>query len=601
MEGVSENQDARRKFCLNELDDVELNLMQTALIYCPNTGGHRHMYAKAFADYFCAKGYQVVFTYCGLLSGETKAWPFSVHESSFIASFANRPDVTMVSLRDCYQPKRQVKLIRSLQEKYHADQTVIIDGDAIQWQLAAQALPWKTPFRNNTTGIFLFSEFMHRGAVALRELFAQWFLHMVLFKHQPILDHHIWLDEVLMKSARMARYVFVPDILSEPEPWAVSEENRRFAERISQKVDAFLKENEQRTPVLLFGELEPRKGSDWLYRLVAEDESLFLIQAGRVKHNVQFPWSQVLARECLLKQGRLLEIPCYIDSIDLVKKLFSIPRIMAMPYREFYRTSGNMLYAVMNGKPVLAPNRGLLALRIKKHGVGLVYDYGDYNSFKERFYNMQSHAETYDEPLKKYASTFLGAGLERMFDQWFEGAEHCEPEWSQVPERTLGELVYWRLFRKLPYVRPLLKIGKRVYGLLRAFAKRMILNIRIAQHECFVRKRWKKLAGKSITIYGAGAHSRWLEKVVKRMADGPEIVAVLDDHPKPELRLFGLPVITPDTWEYEKNSSILLSTDVSQGIMAKKCRESFGEHISLIDLYRDCSVGPYPKKEKYIQ
>lgn len=97
-----------------------------------------------------------------------------------------------------------------------------------------------------------------------------------------------------------------------------------------------------------------------------------------------------------------------------------------------------------------------------------------------------------------------------------------------------------------------------------------------------------------IALFGAGKHSLWLEQ---RTGDGerPEIIAVLDEHPRKNVTIFDLkPILAAD---FDKNTvdAIILSSDCFQEQMRKRCRELYGHEIKLIDLYEGLPPGPYPK------
>ena len=110
----------------------------------------------------------------------------------------------------------------------------------------------------------------------------------------------------------------------------------------------------------------------------------------------------------------------------------------------------------------------------------------------------------------------------------------------------------------------------------------------------FVREKWDKLSGRSIAVYGAGSHSRWLESITAGMG-GPRVVAVLDQSPDPAIRLWNMSPVKPGELDPTQVHAILLSSDVHQSEMAAQCRGIIGNETTIIDLYEGLSPGPYRK------
>jgi len=118
----------------------------------------------------------------------------------------------------------------------------------------------------------------------------------------------------------------------------------------------------------------------------------------------------------------------------------------------------------------------------------------------------------------------------------------------------------------------------------------------------YVREVWRRLgsAGPSgaplpIAIFGAGAHSRWLECITGGVTPAPRVVAVLDDHPGAE-SFWGVRPARPETWDTAPAAAILISSDTCPARLRERCQAVFGDRLSIIALYSGFPPGPYPKK-----
>jgi|GEM_PF-4557517 len=108
------------------------------------------------------------------------------------------------------------------------------------------------------------------------------------------------------------------------------------------------------------------------------------------------------------------------------------------------------------------------------------------------------------------------------------------------------------------------------------------------------RAYWKNLKSRRIAVFGAGAHTLWLEHILD-LNEGPSIVSILDDKPSKKRKIWGLPVISPVSWKPAKNDAILLSSDVHATLMATRCIELYGSHVKILNPYANTPEGPYPK------
>jgi glycosyltransferase involved in cell wall biosynthesis len=97
-----------------------------------------------------------------------------------------------------------------------------------------------------------------------------------------------------------------------------------------------------------------------------------------------------------------------------------------------------------------------------------------------------------------------------------------------------------------------------------------------------------------MAIFGAGAHTLWLEKICQGLVD-VKITAILDDNPEGKAPIFGLKPVKADSFNPGTLDTILLSSDCRQQEMTLRCKHLYGGNVRLIDLYEGLPPGPYQK------
>jgi hypothetical protein len=97
-----------------------------------------------------------------------------------------------------------------------------------------------------------------------------------------------------------------------------------------------------------------------------------------------------------------------------------------------------------------------------------------------------------------------------------------------------------------------------------------------------------------VAIFGAGAHSSWLQTTVHDI-DGPIVVAVLDDAPSGKPALWGKNVTSSGSWDPKGADAIILSSDTVTDLMKRRCQQLYGVSVKAVSLYDGLPPGPYPK------
>lgn len=559
------------------------------MVYSPNTGGHRHIYCYKFINGLLQQNLNVVFVYAGIDTYSKMRRCYRPHVSAYLDALRSHASVQMVNVETALsEGGGDLKLMAELQGRYQVDATIIIDGDRLQGQLVRQILPWRQKLIGDHYAVFLFSEFMYANGMPPWRTFWQWLTHLVLFKHFKVLTGFIYCDENLVRTAGEAHYIHVPDIPSPPVPALNASATPDFYLTARKRLKSFLKTHKQKRVVVHLGDLEYRKGYDFLLRLVSEDPELVLIRAGRMKPGFYYDWDSLLNKEKLMLEQRLFEIDVYLEDAALIEMLYNAVDFIALPYRDFYRTSGGMLQAIMAGKPILAPNTGLINHRIAQHGLGRVYQNRSYASFRNAYYKMQAEYATYRDKLSAYAAVFS----DECFSQFVGNLINKRTELLCCGDDAPGKVLsrQWTVGRLLfPGLKLKHGLGRRFW---REAVKRLVLfNVRL---------RWLMITrlgakNKRLVIFGGGQHTAWLEQVVSKFGEDDCVAAVLDDNPDAQASFWGHLPISPAKWTAEKGDMIILSSDVYVDAMRSRCRELFGQQVKLVNLYRWLPRGPYPK------
>lgn len=383
---------------------------RTVLLYCPNIGGHRPIYSAKFIDYYRRNGYEVYYAYCGI-EVDFKRRIYEDFESRFLESFKEDEGVHMVCLRDQIgRDTDELALIVELQEKFMPTLTIFVDGDVLLNTFKQQALPGKPRLLGKNYAVFIMIDFIYRDmslTCLLREpkkrpQVAHLLFHKYYFKYLDLLDGALVSDENLVRECRPSKHIPMGDVIHYPLPPDDHVQKNKFFSKVIAEYDEFLLRNPGKDVILQFGELEERKGYDFLLRLVAENPDMVLVRAGRTKPSYRIKWESLLRREQLLLEGRLFEVDIFIDSQDLIDKLFGSIKYFLFAYKNHFRTSIMMALALSYDNPVMVPGLGLMKWRMNQHKCGVIYDHNSYESFAKEFTTFRVNYQNYLENTRKY-------------------------------------------------------------------------------------------------------------------------------------------------------------------------------------------------------
>lgn len=378
-----------------------------ALVYSPNLGGHRHIYSKKIVDALESLGLEVVFVYCGILTDGRR--DFAPISSPHVAELENRKEVHAINVSDrLTRDTDELALIVELQREHNIDYTLFIDGDALTSIFLSQMKPRRPKLLGRNCAIFILSEFLHIASLKWRQYriparrpdLNRKLFHLFLFKHLNLLDFGLYSDEYVVQRAKSKKYVHLPEVGHAPVKSELSPEMARLLKSAMQSYKDFLGRHPDKEVILCFGDLEARKGYDFLVRLVEENPDLVLARVGRIKPSYRHTWDTVLKREHLLREDRIFEFEHYINDQEFIDTLFQSINFLLLPYKAFYRTSSVMTQAMSYTLPLLVSHVGLMRQRVEKDRLGRFFRDQNYDSFVEEFKLLRSDHASYTDSIR---------------------------------------------------------------------------------------------------------------------------------------------------------------------------------------------------------
>lgn len=359
------------------------------MLVSPSLDGHRSVYAAVIAQALRQRDLEVL-----LWTLET---PSDLPALSQIRSLGVRTVVAPEGSREI----RDVRLFAQRVSTLEVDVVFFLEADLHLNLIAQQLLPGAPLIAGRRLGLFLRAT-RHRYARdylggrtgriaglrhhAARPALESRVFHELLVPHLRPLDAALYLDEYFVQSRPQAR-LWMPDIFASNFPLP---EDQRSADRESLRELSAFRERQSNLPVFVyFGRAQPRRGYGEVLRLAAEAGGCF-VHAGDGQESVPHDSAVDAARCSLLERGRLLETNRAIAGFDAARSFLAAGECVVLPYRNHFGSSGVMLQALNAGRPVLVPNVGLMAQRVRQHGLGLTYRHGAYDDLVRRWRDLNS-------------------------------------------------------------------------------------------------------------------------------------------------------------------------------------------------------------------
>ncbi len=419
------------------------------MIYSSHLGGHRHLYAARFADALHKLGFEVHVVYCGEQDATSLQWllhdatqaTWKDFTSPSMKGIRDLENVRVVSLRkQMPAAASELEMIVEYQKNENIAATFFMDGDAMLETFLAQGQAGKPKFIGNTYGVFIRYDYLYRRTLGERR-FKQlndrrhW-LRGVIYEHLLVepgyLDGILASDDVYAQRHTETGRVHLIEEVGHYEPEEVlTEEETTLYKRLAGRYQQWKGRHKGKKVVLLFGDLEVRKGFDFLLRLVADRPDLILVRLGRIKPGYQvLNWREVRAREKLIEDDRLLEFSTYCGSQKFIDRLFRDAHYIPLAYRDHARTSGVWRQVMSFGKPVIFPSYGVCGFRTEANRVGLTYEPNNYDSFVAAFDELDQNYDEYAERAQEYFKR-------RLSDEAFIATlKHCLAESGLMPDES---------------------------------------------------------------------------------------------------------------------------------------------------------------------
>jgi glycosyltransferase involved in cell wall biosynthesis len=211
--------------------------------------------------------------------------------------------------------------------------------------------------------------------------------HMRFVARRPVVDAALVLDE-LYAAGHRGSHAWLPDIYREFEQGG--EEWERETAAWAGRVRDFLAGCPRRPVVVYVGANQRRRGYADLLRLARDEGGSFLHCGERDERDESSDEETRELRRALAERGALLETGDAYLSPETADVFIRAARCVALPYRGHDGSSGIMLQALAAGRPVLVPDRGLMAYRVRTFGLGLTYRPGDETGLRRGFRDLQA-------------------------------------------------------------------------------------------------------------------------------------------------------------------------------------------------------------------
>jgi hypothetical protein len=360
------------------------------LVFSPLLAGHREVYMNVLTDVALNTGHDVV-----LAAGFGPAG--SAEPCVHLDRFRDDERVLFVDVSGYPAGGLDMSLqeLTRLARANDADVTALAHADNHLRLLSAQVThpAWRLPGRR--VAVFISStNLVHKAwrdrtprewARYYRHLPRRWrqdpgTFHRLVVPGLRAVDAALCLDEVFV-AGKGPPYAWMPDIAAPLGACrrALSDEAAEWQARAHE----FLEQNAARPALVYYGTAQARRGYDTLLRLAVEEDACVL-HAGLRDDAQAYAFDVAGLRRELARRGALLESRAYHVEFDTADVFMRCAHHLVLPYRGHYGSSGVMLQALRAGRPVLVPDIGLMAHRVRRFGLGGVYRHGDWHDLRRR-------------------------------------------------------------------------------------------------------------------------------------------------------------------------------------------------------------------------
>lgn len=416
---------------------------RTVLLLSPSLRGHRLIYCRVLAGVLATSGHRVVVA--GEATDPTVAGDPLLHE------LERRPGVEIAGTgpADAFT----AGAVPSLVARTGADVLFVAEADPYIDVLAANRPLAGRSFSGRTVALFVRStNYAYRpvdpGWRVVRSRAARrgHRRSAAVGYHERAIARGGGVDAALVLDERFAAehphtHRWMPDIYREPpEVYAADDgETGLWQERL----ESFLAAAGSRPVIAYIGTNQERRGYDTLLRLALEEDGCF-IHCGRLgEHDGPDEASVRALRTALRERGALFETGGAYLHPETADLFLRAARCIVLPYRRHDGSSGVMLQALAAGRPVVVPDRGLMAYRARTFGLGTTYRAGDDVDLRRVFRaSLSRRPEAYAARLGAFMASFslrqLAAAVQAALDGRGPGATLPQERFRIAASRAGG-------------------------------------------------------------------------------------------------------------------------------------------------------------------
>lgn len=389
--------------------------MSNALIYSAGFDGHRQVYVFVLSEILKKLNYKV------FIAGNIYE---KLPDSTFLDKLKEDRSIDFIDTFSCTDKGLKINLseIINIQISNKIGLTIFAEGDHHIQVFTSQLFEkHENRLAGKNVAIFLrpFYSYRKLGFIGwlryLKGLKTSFYkderiFHSVLLRWSKLLDTCLYIDEFF--TSRHSFSTWLPDVFQQYAETIITEEYAAQRRWIPMLQD-FKAKNDGNFIFLYFGTSQKRRGYDLLLKLAVEEKACF-IHCGLNSSGEKYENEVDMLKLDLAKTGRLLETNEYISDPSCIESFFKSATHIVLPYRNFYGSSGVMLQALTYGIPVLVPKGGLMAYRVKKHKLGMLYNGTERSLIKKFSKFRKTSPKDYSINIEKYMRSQTNEKLEEV-------------------------------------------------------------------------------------------------------------------------------------------------------------------------------------------
>ena len=379
------------------------------------------MYCRELCDYFLARGFFVT------VATEVQ----HLQQYSLLDALADHPKVRFIPDTWTCETRvsSQLRGLAAAARESGSDVTFLAEADLALGLIAAQITQPGRRLPGRRVGLFLRStNYVHNhadidiGRLGRAVLTAYRYrpvsvtqpriFHEIIVRRLGVLDAALCLDEVFV-SEHGERHAWLPDIaVASSGPAADGAEAAAWGGCVSK----FAADRAGRPLVVYVGTPSERRGYDALLQL-ARDVGGSFVHCGAPDDSCGYPPEHLEARSALVEASAILESGYAYRSFETARATFAAAKCVVLPYVGHLGSSGVMLQALMAGRPVLVPDKGLMGCRVRRFGLGLTFFPGDRRDMRHKFAVLESTpTEVFADGINRFLAYFSRTRFEAAVD-----------------------------------------------------------------------------------------------------------------------------------------------------------------------------------------